>query len=71
MTIDELNALPVGTHLRDEFGDLAHWVKFEDGSWHLIEQVDGLVAAGTDWSPAQGDVVGTVLQSGDDLELVT
>lgn len=72
MTIDELNALPAGTHVSDSLGrgigdEVAHWVKYKDGSWHLIEQKThaGWPAVGFDWSPVEGDTVENVALGND------
>lgn len=46
MNAAEINALPVGTHIRivDDPDETAQWVRLSDG-WHLIDQ-----ATGRDWS---------------------
>lgn len=64
ITIDDLNAAPVGSKVADALsdmnGDIALWVKFPDQSWHLIEQGGAKIGAGTDWSGPHGDTAEAV-----------
>ncbi len=65
MTIEELDALPEGTKVRDHSVDGALWVKYPDGSWHLIEQADGWYTEGYDWSAWPGDTSANVWDRGE------
>lgn len=60
LTVAELDALPVGSRVSDSTVEGALWIKYEDGTWHLIEQEGGWVAEGTDWSDPSGDTAATL-----------
>ncbi len=69
MTIEELDALPVGSKLAEAGFTGVLWVKYPDGTWHFIEQEDGWAEPGKDWSGSWGDTSGSVAR-GANLSLV-